>query len=80
MKEGLYMAVNSYLENLSIIIHLNNGIYSQSNIKTVCVPLGNLNPANYDPQKVLNIVEALAPCFMKSIYKVQEVRTSYLED
>ena len=74
------MAVNTTLDKIAVKMNLNNGTDSQGKVKTVSQNLGSLNPTNYDAQKVMNIVEGLVPCLTKSIYSVQEVRTSTLTD
>ena len=73
------MAVNTTLDKIAVKMNLNNGTDpTTGQIKTVGVNLGSLNPTAYDAQKVMNIVEGLAPCLAKTVYSVQEVRTSTL--
>ena len=74
------MAVTTTLDKIAVRMNLNNGTDSQGNVKTVSQNLGSLNPTNYDAQKVMNIVNGLVPCLTKSVYSVQEVRTSTLTD
>ena len=75
------MAVTSTLEKIAVRMNLNNGTDAQTGeVKTVSVNLGSLNPTAYNAQKVMNIVEVLAPCLTKSVVSVQEVRTSTLTD
>ena len=75
------MAVTTTLDKIAVRMNLNNGTDpSTGQIKTVSQNLGTLNPETYDAQKVMNIVEGLVPCLTKSVYSVQEVRTSTLTD
>lgn len=63
----------------AIQIKLNDGS-SGGVIKTVNVNLGSLSVSGYDSQKVMNIIEYLAPCLSKTVYSVSHVRTSDLTD
>lgn len=75
------MAVTTTLTKIAVKMNLNNGTDPQTgDIKTVSVSLGALNPTTYDAQKVMNIVGAISTCLTKSIYSVQEIRTSTLTD
>ena len=73
--------ISSTLNAISVRLNLNNGYdYQTGQIKTVSAFLSSLNPNTYDAQKVMNIVGAISTCLTKSIYSVQEIRTSTLTD
>ena len=75
------MAVTSTLDKIAVKMNLNNGTDAQTGaVKTVSVNLGSLNPETYDATKVMEIIEDLTPCLSKSVYSIQEVRTSTLTD
>ena len=69
--------VTSTIEAISVRLNLKNGYNSQTgSFNTVPAYLGNLNPHSYDQDNVLAIADALAPCLSKTIYSVQEIKTS----
>lgn len=71
--------VTSIVNDISVRLNLRNGYDPQTgDIKTAPVYLGNINPDTYDPDKVLTIAEYIAPCLTKSLYSVQEIKTSNL--
>lgn len=74
------MAVTTQLDKIAVKMNLNNGTDAQGNVKTIAQNLGSLNPETYDAAKVMAIVEGIIPCLTKSVYSVQEVRTSTLMD
>lgn len=74
------MAVTTQLDKIAVKMNLNNGRDSAGNVKTVALNLGSLNPTNYDAAKAMTVTEALSGCLSKSLYSVQEVRTSTLID
>ena len=77
------MAVNETVTNNSVRMQLNIGVDAQTGvIRTSNVSLGTLstNPSDYNSQKAMNIVNALAPCLTKAVYRVQRLATSTLED
>ena len=73
------MAVTSTLNKIAVKMNLNNGTDPQTGeVNTVSVNLGSLNPETYDSAKAMAVAEAIAPCLTKTLYSVQEVRTSTL--
>jgi hypothetical protein len=67
----------SILNSVSVRLNLNNGFDHQTGqINTVAIYLPRINTENYDPDKALVIAEALAPCLTKSLYSVQEIKSS----
>ena len=66
----------SSLHSVSVFMRLNNGTDAQGNVKTIGISLGSLNPATYDPDKVLAIVDKVENCLTKTVVYVQEFKTS----
>lgn len=50
-------------------LKLNNGTDSSGNIKTVSLNLGSLDVANWDADKAMAIMNALAPCLKKTVHQ-----------
>lgn len=71
------MAVST-AEKISINFLLNDGVDSEGNTKYVSTPLGNINLANFDADKVLTIKNLLQHCMVKTISKVQKVEYSII--
>ncbi|MBQ7193721.1 MAG: hypothetical protein IJR98_05065 [Synergistaceae bacterium] len=76
-KEDDEMATTA-LKKVSVNVKLNNGTDASGNDKFVNVTLGNLSEENYDADKALAIVTALAPCLSKTVSTVEEVKVSTL--
>lgn len=70
-------AVISDLSKVSVVVKLNNGT-QDGRVLTVSQTIGTLNTDRYDDQKAMNIVGALETILSKTIYNVQEVKTSLL--
>lgn len=64
------------LNQISVYLELYNGTDSNGNTKTVKVSLGNLSETNYNDNKVLAVVNALAPCLSKNVYAIKKVTVS----
>ena len=76
-KEETEMALTA-LRKVSVNVKLNDGTDTQGRDKYVSVTLGNLSEENYDADKALAIVTALAPCLSKTVSSVEEVKVSTL--
>lgn len=74
------MAITTRLDKVAIKMLLNNGTSADGTVKTVSVGLGTLNKDAYDAEKAIAIVDAIEPCLTKTVYSVQEVKTSSLLD
>ncbi len=74
------MAVTSTLKKVSVNVKLDNGTDALGNVKTVSVNLGNLSVQNFDAAKAMAIVNLLEPCFTKTVYSVEKVEVSTLEE
>ena len=66
------------LKKISVNVKLNNGTDSEGNVRLVSVTLGNLSEENYDNDKVLAVVTALAPCLSKTVSSIEKVEVSSL--
>lgn len=67
------MATTSTLTKVGVKMLLNNGTDSQTGeVKTVSVSLGSLSPSGYDDNKMMAVVNGIAPCLTKSVYKVKK--------
>ncbi|MBQ9222102.1 MAG: hypothetical protein IJ587_12725 [Synergistaceae bacterium] len=71
------MAVST-LKKISVNVKLNNGTDSEGNVRLVSVTLGNLSEENYDNDKALAVVTALAPCLSKTVSSIEKVEVSTL--
>lgn len=76
-KEDNAMATTT-LTKVSVKVKLDDGVDAKGNDKFVNVTLGTLDEDNYDADKCLAIVTALAPCLSKSVEVVEEVKVSTL--
>ena len=74
------MAATSTLKKVQVKAQLNNGTDSSGNVKTVAVTFPQINVSSYDASKALNIANALEPCLDKTVYTVEDVKTSELEE
>lgn len=74
------MAVTSTLKKVSVNVKLDNGTDAQGNVKTVSVPLGNLSVQNFDAEKAMAVVTLLEDCLLKSVYSVEKVEVSTLNN
>ena len=74
------MAVTTKVTKVVVAMKLDNGTTASGTVKTVSVPFGSLNKAEFDAEKVMNIVGLLAQMFSKSLYTVQRTETSELEE
>ena len=71
------MAVET-LKKISVNVKLNNGTDSEGNVRRVNVTIGNLSEENFDNDKALAVVTALAPCLSKTVSSVEKVVVSSL--
>ena len=71
------MAVST-LKKISVNVKLNNGTDSEGNVRLVSVTLGNISEENYDNDKALAVVTALAPCLSKTVSSIEKVEVSTL--
>lgn len=65
------------LSNRTARIGLDNGTDSQGNIKTVNVNIPGISPrqADWDADKYLAVIAALAPCLSKTLERAETVAT-----
>lgn len=73
------MAVTTTLEKVVCNLKLNNGTTTTGSVKTVNVRLGGLDKNNWDAEKGYAVVDKLAVCLEKPVYKMEEVKTSAVE-
>ena len=66
------------VKSIRVSILLDNGTDSQGNVKTVNVQLGNMSETNFDDDKALAVVSALAPCLRKTVISVEKTEVSTL--
>lgn len=71
------MAVKT-LKKITVSVKLNNGTDSEGNVKLVSVSLGNMSEENFDDDKALAVVTALAPCLAKTVSSIEESDLSTL--
>lgn len=71
------MAVKT-LKKMSVAVKVNAGTDSEGNVKTASLNLPNLSETNYDADRALAIVSALAPCLSKTITAVEETAINTL--
>ena len=71
------MAIST-LRKVSVNVKLNDGTDAEGKARYVSLSLGNLSEENFDADKALAIVTALAPCLSKTVSSVEEVRVSTL--
>lgn len=71
------MAVKT-LKKITVNVKLNNGTDSEGNVKLVSVSLGNMSEENFDDDKALAVVTALAPCLAKTVSSIEESDLSTL--
>ncbi|MBQ3402265.1 MAG: hypothetical protein IJG65_02675 [Synergistaceae bacterium] len=76
IKKGDDAKMATTLTKISARVNLNNGTDSSGNVKTVSLGLGTMSLTGYDAGKVYAISQLLAPCLTKTVYSVEEVRTS----
>lgn len=67
--------VVSSLVKCTVTAKLNNGMKDDT-VQTVNVSLPTCNIDRYNDQKAMNIVNLLAPCLSKSVYKVTKTEVS----
>ena len=72
------MAVTLTGKKTSVSMKLNNGTDSEGNVKLVTVNLGNMSEENFDDDKALAVVTALAPCLSKTVSSIEKVEVSTL--
>ena len=71
------MAVET-MKKVGVSVRLENGTDSSGNMKYVSLSLGNINKDNFDADKALAVVTALAPCLTKTVSSVEKTATSTL--
>ena len=74
------MAVATECKKISVAIKLNNGTTTTGKAKTVSVNLGSLNKTAFDAQKAINIINALGPCFVRTLHSIEKTEVSYLNE
>lgn len=74
------MAAITETKSFSVVMKLNNGTTTTGAVKTLSVNLGSLNKTAFDANKVLNVVNALAPCFFRMLYIVEKIEVSQLSE
>lgn len=76
------MAISETITSQTAQIRLNNGQTTTGAVKTVNVSIGTLNdnPATWDAQKAINIVDALSPIFDRTMYRVTRTAVYDLVD
>ena len=67
------MAATTTTTKIEVKIKLNNGTSVSGGIRTISVNLGKISLSGYDTDKVYNIVQALGPCFSKTIFNVEKL-------
>ncbi len=65
------MAAIASPSKVNVTIQLNNGTVDGI-VRTLSVPLGQLDLTDYDDTKALNIANLLGECLEKPIYRVQK--------
>lgn len=65
------MAIET-VNQINVYVELNNGTDSLGHVKTVNASLGNFSETNYDGDKALAFVSALAPCLSKTVVRVRK--------
>lgn len=66
------------LKKVSVTVKVNAGTDSEGNVKFANINLPNLSETNYDADKALAIVSALAPCISKTIAGVEQTKVNTL--
>ena len=74
------MAVVVESKKISVAMKLNNGTTTTGAAKTVSVNLGSLNKSAFDANKVINIVNALCPCFDRTLHSLEKTEVSELSE
>ncbi len=79
-RKGAYrMAAQRTPTKYQVRMLLNNGSDpTTGEIRTVSVSIGTLDTPYYDPDKALAVASAISQCLTKTLYRTQEVQTSYL--
>lgn len=75
IKEVVTVAVTETLTAVKGNILLNNGTSASGNVLTITQSMGSLNKDTWDVSKMAAILSVLAPLFVKTVYKVQGVKT-----
>ncbi len=65
---------NNIEDKIFINVMLENGHDNEGNMKYVLLPLPDINPNTFNTQKVLNVVQTLAPCIAKSVGGVRKIQ------
>ena len=74
------MAAVTECKKVSVAMKLNNGTTTTGAVKTVSVNLGSLNKSAFDADKVLNIVNALYPCFDLMLHTLEKTEVSEISE
>ena len=72
------MSVTTECKKISVAMKLNDGTTTTGAVKTVSLNLGSLNKAAFDADKVVNIVNALTPCFDRRLHTLEKTEVSEL--
>ena len=72
------MAVTTTAKSLKVSLKLHNGVSDKGTVKTVSLSLGSMSTANFDAQKVMNIVALLTPCLGKELVRVEKTAVDTL--
>lgn len=59
---------------------LDNGVDAKGNVKTVSISLPTVSRTGYTDARFIAVSEALEPCLDKTVYALNKVETSTVEE
>ena len=74
------MAVITSTKKISVNVKLDNGTDEKGNVRTVNLGLGNLSLSGFDAEKAMAVVDLIKPCLCHTVYSVEKVEVSELEE
>ena len=74
------MAAVATMKRFAVNVKLNAGTNSNGDVKTKTVGMGNLNYTTATPEKILTIVDLMAPCLENEVYTVEQTEVKTLSN
>lgn len=74
------MAATVTPTKVAVNLKLDAGTTASGDVRTVSVGLGNLSIQGFDAGKVLAVANLIEPCLSKSIYLIEKVETSRIDE
>lgn len=72
------MAVVATIKGYRVAVKLDGGTTETGKVKTLSVSLGGMKQSGADPEKIMAVVDLLAPIFDDDIYSVEETTVKTL--